>query len=115
MQQTKLDYQCHFGDNIALNVVSVLTHAVVSTAVYVNDVMQSSQLVYDEEINIYDDVGSFEVTKRKETQVIIPQWHMAMRDPGKRCALNMSTIMVVVSLAMRSRQWRSHRPQPRSF
>ncbi len=57
------------------------SRCVVSTAVYVNDVTQSSQLVYDEEINIYDDVGSYEVTKREETQVIIPQWHMAMR-PG---------------------------------
>jgi transposase, IS5 family len=94
MHQTKKGNQWHFGmkAHIGVDADSGLVHTVVGTAANVNDVTQAHALVHGEETDVFADAGYQRVGKRKETQDINVNWHVAMR-PGKRKVLDKSTPM----------------------
>ncbi|QHE77252.1 IS5 family transposase [Hydrogenophaga sp. PBL-H3] len=92
MHQTKKGNQWHFGmkAHIGVDADSGLVHTVVGTAANVNDVTQASALVHGEETDVFADAGYQGVAKRKETQGIDVNWHVALR-PGKRKVLDKGT------------------------
>ena len=92
MHQTKKGNQWHFGmkAHIGVDADSGLVHTVVGTAANVNDVTQASALVHGEETDVFADAGYQGVAKRKETQDIDVNWHVALR-PGKRKVLDKGT------------------------
>ncbi len=92
MHQTKKGNQWHFGmkAHIGVDADSGLVHTVVGTAANVNDVTQASALVHGEETDVFADAGYQGVAKRKETQGIDVNWHVALR-PGKRKILDKGT------------------------
>lgn len=97
MHQTKKGNQWHFGmkAHIGVDADSGLVHTVVGTAANVNDVTQASRLVHGQEKDVFADAGYQGVAKRKETQGIDANWHVALR-PGKRKALDRSTLLGAV-------------------
>ena len=92
MHQTKKGNQRHFAmkAHIGVDADSGLVHTVVGTAANVNDVTQASALVHGEETDVFADAGYQGVAKRKETQGIDVNWHVALR-PGKRKILDKGT------------------------
>jgi len=94
MHQVKKGNQWHFGmkAHVGVDADSGLVHTVVGTAANVNDVTQASALVHGEETDVFADAGYQGVAKRKETQDIKANWHVAMR-PGKRRVLDKTTAM----------------------
>jgi IS5 family transposase len=84
MHQTKKSNQWHFGmkAHIGGDAESGVVHTVVGTAANVNDVTQTTQLLHEQEADVFADAGYQGVHNREEAQGLAVQWHIALR-PGK--------------------------------
>lgn len=78
--------------HIGVDADSALVHTVVGTAANINDVTQAHALVHGKEADVFGDAGYRGIDKREEARKLKVRWHMALR-PGKRCALDKSTVL----------------------